>query len=471
MIFSSPEFVTFLLLSLGIYWTIPGNFGRKVFLLFASCLFYAWWDFHFLALVFASCWFNRFVAGRMVFHSHPATRKRWVLLGVGGNLAVLSTFKYCQFFLASAQVVVHKLSLPISLPMLHIALPLGVSFFTFQGMSFVIDVYRNKFAQLPSYFDFTVYKLFFPQLVAGPIVRASDFLPQLESRREWNRVDLRFCLWLFLLGFAKKCLIGDVLSEVLDPIFSRPAIWYSSSLWFALAAYPIQLYADFSGYTDMALASAGLFGYQLGPNFQAPLLSTSVADYWRRWHISLMVCIRDYLYWPLGGSRRGQLRQYFNLFITMSLSGLWHGAGYKFLAWGMAHGVGLIGVDLWERAQKRYGWAPLPRTVAWGLTYFWVALLFPVFRSPNLHTAVQFIRQLASTSASAYRYVPNQDWWWSFVLGVAALHYLWHAKGLSLAPVRPRLTPQLFAALFGLAVAFVLFFTPFKVVPFVYFQF
>src|SRR5690606_16073478 len=285
-------------------------------------------------------------------------------------------------FVDSAVALLSALGLDVGTRTLEVVLPVGISFYTFQSMSYTIDVYRGQMRAVRSFGDFALFVAFFPQLVAGPIVRAVDFLPQLERARSWrDDVQVRASLALFLMGFVKKACVADGIAAAIDTVYVAPPMWDAASHWLALALYTIQVYCDFSGYSDMAIATAGLLGYQLTKNFDWPLLATDITDWWRRWHISLSTWFRDYLYYPLGGNRLGPVRTYVNLWIVFFLCGLWHGAQWKYVIWGVMCGTYLIAHRLWSRSEL--GSRPSGRVrelVGWVATTFGVMMWWPVFR-------------------------------------------------------------------------------------------
>jgi alginate O-acetyltransferase complex protein AlgI len=258
------------------------------------------------------------------------------------NLGVLALFKYADFFILSLRGMLSSMGIHTNLHTLSIILPIGISFHTFQTMSYTIDVYRGKIKAVRSLSDFALFVAFFPQLVAGPIVKACDFLPQLATEKRFNWSALEAGIVLFMVGLTKKLLIADQLATLVDPVFADPTRYVTRDLWLAMFCYGGQIYCDFSGYTDMAIAAASMLGFHLPRNFANPYLAVGLTDFWHRWHISLSSWLREYLYIPLGGSRGGRLLTYRNLMITMLLGGLWHGASWTFVVWGGIHGAALI---------------------------------------------------------------------------------------------------------------------------------
>lgn len=352
MIFTEFRFFVFAAIVLAIYWAIPTDKYRKGWLLLVSYFFYGMWDWRFLSLIFLSTGVD-YAVGLAMEAQSDEKKKRWLLiLSLAVNLGVLGYFKYWNFFVDSFADAAGSMGLTVDPILLDIILPVGISFYTFQTLSYTLDIYRGSLRATRSLLDFSLFVAFFPQLVAGPIVRARDFLHQLDRKRAWAEVDLRWALTLFLLGFFKKACVADNLAPYVDGFFENPALYGTIDSWLATLMYSAQIYCDFSGYSDMAIAMAGLMGYRLTENFNAPYFASDIADFWRRWHISLSSWLRDYLYISLGGNRGGQLRTYRNLILTMLLGGLWHGASWNFVLWGAIHGVSLAldGITVRHRA-------------------------------------------------------------------------------------------------------------------------
>src|SRR3984893_7965021 len=287
MLFVEFRFFWFFLVVFSVYWSLRDNRPRKIWLLICSYIFYAAWNWKFLFLLMGSSVLDYFVGMMLTRTKSPAGRRGWLLLSLCANLGTIAFFKYYNFFVSSAADLLAWLGLPASVHTLNIILPVGVSFYTFHSMSYTIDVYRGKMRAVSSLLDVACFIGFFPQMVAGPIVRAFAFLPQLQSLREFSNVDVRGSLVLFLTGFIKKACIADALAPSVDRYFEAPWSFDSTSAWVGLLFYAIQIYCDFSGYTDMAIACARLLGYELAVNFRFPYMARNVADFWHRWHISL----------------------------------------------------------------------------------------------------------------------------------------------------------------------------------------
>jgi alginate O-acetyltransferase complex protein AlgI len=343
MLFPTLSFAVFFAIVLPASWLLmPHRVRWRLFMVGASWFFYGVADWRFVGLLAGSTVVNHLFA-RQIYRSSGRTRSTWTAVTVTANLAVLGWFKYIGLLALSGQSILDLIGLPGKLPLPEVALPVGISFFTFQALSYVIDTGRGK-VRPASMLDFAVYLSFFPHLVAGPIVRASEFLPQIRRRIDPRKVDAARAFWLISLGLFKKVVIASYLaSKAADPLFGFPHQHGGVEALFGVYAYAIQIYADFSGYTDIAIGLALLLGIQFPQNFNAPYAAASLQDFWRRWHMTLSRWLRDYLYIPLGGSRRSSKRTYINVMITMLLGGLWHGAAWTFVAWGGLHGAGLAG--------------------------------------------------------------------------------------------------------------------------------
>jgi alginate O-acetyltransferase complex protein AlgI len=341
MVFASPIFLfLFLPLTLAAYFAFPRGWRNGV-LLAASLVFYAWGEAPYLALVLGSVAFNFAIGAAVGKAGQGPSRKRWLALGVAGNLLALAIFKYANFTVANVNALAPILAItPIALA--AIPLPLGISFFTFHAISYVVDVYKGNAHAERNLPRFALYILLFPQLIAGPIIRWRDIAGQLPAR-EQRIADFAYGVRRFVLGLGKKVLIANTLGAVADRIFGLPAAELTTPLaWLGLACYTLQIYFDFSGYSDMAIGLMRMFGFRILENFNYPYIARSIREFWRRWHISLSNWFRDYLYIPLGGNQRGGRRAYANLVIVFLLCGLWHGASWPFVLWGAWHGVFLV---------------------------------------------------------------------------------------------------------------------------------
>lgn len=338
MLFNSVEFLFFLPVVLAVYYSLKLR-AQNVWLLVASWFFYGWWDYRFLSLLAISTVVDYF-CGRGIHQADSQKTKRLLLLcSVVTNLSILGFFKYFNFFVDSALYLFQLVGMNPSVTVLQILLPMGISFYTFQTMAYTIDIYRGHTQPTRSFVNFALYVSYFPQLVAGPIERASHLLPQLENKRTVDAQMITEGLILILLGFFKKVAVADVVAPVVNQIFADPDQYSAVTLVLGVYLFAIQIYCDFSGYTDIARGASRLIGIDLMVNFKHPYFASSITDFWRRWHVSLSTWLRDYLYIPLGGNRHGKLNTYRNLMITMLLGGLWHGASWNFVIWGALHGI------------------------------------------------------------------------------------------------------------------------------------
>lgn len=339
MVFNSIPFLVFCAIVFPLYYLSP--FRRQNFiLLVASYIFYGWWDWRFTGLLFATTATDFWLAQKISRTEEPSLRKRLLIVSMVVNLTVLCIFKYYNFFSGTLQSALHGIGINPDWPTLNVVLPLGISFYTFLSMSYTIDVYRREMEPAKRFSDFALFVSYFPHLVAGPIVRASFLLPQCEKPRVIQSREVINGLWLILVGLVKKIVIADHLSQIANAGFAgqAPPVSDANAWWFVLA-FAFQIYGDFSGYSDIARGLAKTMGFELPVNFSAPYLVAGASEFWKHWHISLSTWLRDYLYIPLGGNRKGKVKTYRNLMLTMFLGGLWHGAGFAYILWGVYHGA------------------------------------------------------------------------------------------------------------------------------------
>ena len=413
MLFSTPFFLfVFLPVFFAIYWFVP---ARRPLLLAGSVIFYGWSEPVFLLVVFASTVLD-WVLGRFIVQLPPGRgwRKGLVACGVVSNLGLLVYAKYTAFGISNLNVLLAHTSFH-PLPVPAIALPLGVSFIVFEKITYVVDLYRGVAQPAASLLDYCNYVLLFPKLLAGPIVKYHDIATQL-ARPSHRYEDVRDGLVRFIHGLTKKVLIADTLSPVTDQVFLLPGSSLDTgTAWLGLVSFTLQIYFDFSGYSDMAIGLARILGFRLLENFNHPYLATSFTDFWRRWHISLSTWIKEYLYIPLGGNRVSTARSYANLCICFLLSGLWHGASWNFVLWGCAHGVVLVADRaFWLRWQKA-----LPHGVNLALTLLLITLTWVFFRCPTLPETLNFFHALAGVSVPDRNgVVPTADYWFALVAAV-----------------------------------------------------
>lgn len=460
MQFTQLEFLLFFIVVLLASWTCKRRQTRNAILLFASYYFYSYWDYRFCGLLVFSTAID-FVAAKQIHRTHsPRQRRVWLILSIVSNLGVLGFFKYFNFFVESAGVLLSSFGWSTST--LEIILPVGISFYTFQTLSYTIDVYRGKIQPAQSLLDFALYVAFFPQLVAGPIVRAVELLPQLGQVPSWSSSRFYGGTQQILRGLVKKVLLADRLGEFVDVVFEGPELYSGITVWLAVIAYAGQIYYDFSGYTDIAIGVAKTLGYRFPRNFHHPYLASSVADFWHRWHITLSRWLRDYVYIPLGGNRKGIPRTYSNLILTMTLGGLWHGAAWTFVLWGLWHGVALS-AERWIRQNYE-----IRKTIWIGrlTTLFVVGFGWVLFRSTSIYDCGLILRQMIW---------PDPGLVWLPPLAIAAIvcmlldHAAWttrlrHAMRL---PANRWYSPVITAIM----IWSLLLYAPRGFSPFVYFQF
>ena len=414
MLFNSFAFAIFLLIVLGGYYVLTQR-AQNIWLLLASLVFYGWWDPRFILLLAVPTIIDYFCALKIKAASRHATKKRYLLLSLITNLTILGFFKYFNFFIDSAFQILEAVGRPHYKPFLYIILPVGISFYTFHEISYVVDVYREELEPVHDFIVYLNYVLFFPQLVAGPIARATQLLPQLQRERRVTWQNIQEGSLLMLLGYFKKVGVADVLAPLVEIRFAYPGLCKGSDLLLALYYFSIQIYCDFSGYTDIARGVSKLFGIELQLNFNHPYFATNITDFWRRWHISLSTWLRDYLYIPLGGNKKGTLLTYRNLMLTMLLGGLWHGANWTFVVWGGLHGLYLsmhkLMLDYGRRSSvtdKLNAWRLLTSPLKVILTFHLVALTWIFFRAGSFHTAWLYTRVILTWQQAST--IPAMNW-------------------------------------------------------------
>jgi alginate O-acetyltransferase complex protein AlgI len=518
MQFNSPDYLAFLGLTLAGFWAlrrwgierdvpVDGRPGRlrvrgawlRLLLLFlASCAFYAAWNWRYLGLILASTVLDYLVGIGLGATRASGHRKALLGLSVAGNLGLLGTFKYYNFFIEATELGLSGLlGVEVDLPLLDVLLPVGISFYTFQTLSYSIDVYRGRLTPTGNFFEFAFYVTFFPQLVAGPIVRAAELLPQIQRPPWLTRDRVSHGLFLIGMGITKKVVFSDFISvNLVDRVFDDPAAFSATEVLLGLYGFTLQIYADFSGYTDVARGSGMLFGFALPENFDRPYQAKSVAEFWRRWHMTLSTWLRDYLYFPLGGSRHGPARTYFNLWLTIFLIGLWHGASWTFVIYGNLQAAAVMLNRFHQQARERPAkggpvaaiqllatpwnelvrlgrrpdgrdawWLDLLRVV---LTLQFVVLSRILFRATSLENAGDVAGQLLTGTTSVAQI--GDDVWRVLLLGF----YLHYVPRSQLEWVRARFVAApawaqgLMLALVALTVGL---FATGGVVPYIYFQF
>jgi len=469
MLFPTLTFGIFFLLTYAGAWLLRGsNEWRKIFILVASWIFYGWWDTRFVLLLIASGLLNWGTA-RLILAAdgRPGLRRTWLAVGVAINLTILGFFKYYGFFMVQLEAMLHAFGWQRDLAIMQVVLPVGISFFTFQGMSYVIDIYRRK-TDAAGLLDLTLLMSFFPHLVAGPIVRASHLIPQFARVPDMTRSMAAMGLSLIVWGLFKKAVIASELATgLVDPVFFDPSAHSRLDLAAAAYGYAVQIYCDFSAYSDMAIGLAALLGYRFPHNFNQPYRASSLQDFWRRWHISLSSWLRDYLYVSLGGSRHGLKRLCVSLTATMLLGGLWHGASWNFVLWGALHGSVLAAERLWQELKPK-GQRPLPAWLGIVVTFHIVLLGWIFFRAASFGDALALLGGLFGGASVSALLTP-------LLLGLILLGMSFHFMprfSVQRVAMRVRALPAPAVGLAtGLLILIVDAMRPEGVAPFIYYQF
>ena len=425
MSFISIQFLIFFALTYLIFRLVHGQKYKTIVLLIASYIFYAYWDWRFLFLLLFQtmvCYLSSFAIMRVRNKNSENLKLPKIYMGIGCALllVVLALFKYFNFFVDSFcslfQISFNSI--------VQLLLPVGISFYTFQALSYVVDVYRKEVTEKYSVAEVALYVGFFPQVISGPIVFSSKFLPQTRKEYHFNKEETWSAIWIFINGVVKKFVIADRLGVCVDAVFSAPGAYDSLSLTLAVFTYSLQLYCDFAGYSDMAIGIAKMFGFDLGKNFNMPYLTKNPTVFWKHWHISLSSWLQKYLYISLGGNRKGKLKTYLNLFITMLLGGLWHGANWTFIVWGALHGIALIVHKLFMQFCKGHPNLSPKSTIAKNaitvlcivLNFIFVSFCWIFFRADSISQAFMIIGRIFSfVSGVRYIYI------YSIIFGVVVL--------------------------------------------------
>jgi len=490
LLFNTLVFWLFFALVFALYRFLPHR-RQNHLLLVASYVFYGWWDWRFLGLILLSTVVDYVSARRIEACSSTAARRGWLIASVSTNLGMLGVFKYFNFFASSLVQLLNVAGIRADDVTLNIVLPVGISFYTFQTMSYTIEVYRGSIHARRRFSDLALYVAFFPQLVAGPIERAGRLLPQIERPRRTGPEDLRAGAWLCLWGLFKKMVLADNLGLLANKVFSGNILPAGGELAVGVVCFAFQIYCDFSGYSDIARGLARLMGFRLMRNFSIPYLAADPSMFWNRWHISLSTWLRDYLYIPLGGNRRGKTRTQLNLMLTMLLGGLWHGASWLFVLWGLYHGLLLVGYRLigsaWQSLTARSAAAasivrlatgrPLPaalvRLAGVLLMFFLVCGSWVLFRAPSLAWIIrsgQSVLELGFHLPRTLELLATQKTVLLILFPLATVLEIWqHRSGDEYVIFRlPAVVRGLLYALFYFSI--IILGTP-NAQPFIYFQF
>jgi alginate O-acetyltransferase complex protein AlgI len=475
VLFPTPTFAIFLLVVLPLSWALMSRQRAwRPFMLLASYVFYAWWDWKFVFLLASSTIVNHVLAVAIFRAANARLRRGYLFLAVAFDLGLLGYFKYAGFFVSSAENFLANIGITEASSVVHVALPVGISFYTFMAISYVVDTYRGEL-EPASFPRFAVFLSFFPHLVAGPIVRASELLPQLEKPRDPRRVDTTRAYYLILTGLFLKVVIANHLAtHLVDDVFAAPKEHSSLEMLVGIYGYAVQIFADFCGYTNIAIGVALLLGFEFPQNFNAPYTAVSLQDFWRRWHMTLSRWLRDYLYIPLGGNRKGRLLTYRNLLLTMLLGGLWHGAAWTFVAWGGIHGAGLALERLRGDVRRALG-RPDPPDTMWRravgrlVTFHVVCFGWIFFRADSFGRAWDVITQLATAWGQPSPLVTTSVVL-AIVVGIGSQYVPLAAIGAALRGFQ-RLALPIQAACLGIGLMLVDTLGPPGVAPFIYFRF
>jgi alginate O-acetyltransferase complex protein AlgI len=474
MLFCTTQFCWFFAVVFAAYWAARWDRIRVALLLVASCYFYASWNPWLMLLVFGSSTMDFFIARAIEAADSEWRKKALLFLSLAINLGLLGYLKYANFFLRSVESAATALGFAATLPVLKVILPIGISFYTFEAISYVVDVYSGRVRAERRLAHFLLFILFFPHLVAGPIVRGRDFLPQVNRPKRWTWTRADVGLRLILLGVVKKLAVADRLALYADPVFADPGAFGTMALWLATVACAFQIYCDFSGYSDMALGLARLFGYRLVRNFDRPFLAANLSEFWRRWHISLSSWLRDYVFIPLGGSRGGRWKAYRNVLVVMTLAGLWHGAGWNYVLFGVAHGALLVVHRLFRDWCERRPMVraaletPTGTALRVAFTFATFVLTLVIFRSTSVAAMGTMLGRMIRPVAGASLTLAPWGLYVTFALVAAG-----HAVGAPLRAVRlwERLPRPVRGLTFGGAAALALIVAPPVDRAFIYFQF
>lgn len=469
MLFSSGLFWLLFIIMLPIYALLKGSKPKMVlFILFFSLYFYYKSSGLFFLMLIATSLIDWLISLRIAQTESRGGKKAWMWLSIVISLSILGYFKYANFFLWNWNQMVQGNFQP-----LDIILPVGISFYTFQSISYVVDVYKERIRPTRNWFDYLFFLSFFPALVAGPIVRADYFLPQLEKNERADSAMIWSGLWLIIIGIIKKALIADYISQYNDLIFNDPALYTGVQTLMGVLGYTMQIYCDFSGYSDMAIGLALIMGFRLGINFNSPYQSRNLTEFWRRWHISLSSWLRDYVYIPLGGNRKGTFRTYLNNFLTMLIGGLWHGAAWKFIFWGAMHGVGLAVHKACQPVLKKIPDNWLTIFIAWLLTFIYVSLLWVFFRAASFEDSILIIKNIFIDfyPDQIIQFAGQRPQWCIMMVLLIIFHFLPAKWGEKIENWFIRMPWLIKLGIFLIAVQLVIEFMTAEVAPFIYFQF
>lgn len=469
MLFSSGIFWALFLVFLPLYSMLHGRRTRMVVFVVAFSLFFYYKSSGlFVGLLVATSLID-WIVSRLMVKITSRTGRRWLLaVSLCTSLGILAYFKYANFFLWNLNVMIDSNFQPLDL-----ILPVGISFYTFQSVSYIIDVYKGRVEPTESWLEYAFFLSFFPALVAGPIVRADYFLPQIRQAHRATRREVWMGLWLILLGVVKKAIIADYIAQYNDLIFDAPGAYSGFETFMGIIGYTMQIYCDFSGYSDMAIGIALIMGFKLARNFRFPYKAQNLTDFWRRWHISLSTWLRDYIYIPLGGNRHGTARTYLNNFATMVIGGLWHGAAWRFVFWGAMHGAGLAVHKASKPWLGKAGNSWPVRAFSWLVTMVFVTVLWVFFRADSWSSAFTIISRAATDFDITYALpFASARMIWLILMGVIILSHCLSERFWSRTAARFVLSPwPVKLILFLVVIQLVIELRSESVMPFIYFQF
>lgn len=463
MPFNSLHFVAFFAVVLVLNQVLQRHeAARRWMLISASAYFYGQWNWHYLLLIYFTVTVDYFL-GHRIYRQMNA--KAALVSSLCVNLGILAFFKYGNFIVDTLNTGFAAASSQLQLGAIDVLLPVGISFYTFQSLSYTIDIYRDQLTPRRRYSDYALFVSFFPQLVAGPIIRASEFFKELDAKRTVSRAAAQAGFTLIVIGLVKKVVFADNLALIADPVFENPAGVDRWMTVLAVYAFAFQIYFDFSGYTDIAIGVARMLGFNFPKNFDHPYISLSIQEFWRRWHMTLSRWLRDYLYISLGGSRAGYAKTLRNLVLTMLLGGLWHGASWNFVVWGALHGLYLIGERLLGLGAPDARWK---KAIRWVVTFHLVCLAWIFFRAIAFEDSYQILTNIAVDPTPA-RFSTTPGYGWASVIGFMLLHYWSHKRQIVETLSTSRTVPYVCAH--AAALLAIVLLAPLQAEPFIYFQF
>jgi alginate O-acetyltransferase complex protein AlgI len=476
VLFNSTEFLIFFLVVFGLYWAAPSRKLKILLLLAASYYFYMSWNKELALVVACSSMADFFIGIAMEKSESARRRKRLMQLSIMMNVGLLFYFKYTNFFLDSLHSLLERLGVHRTMPMLDVILPIGISFYTFEAISYMVDVYHGRTKAEKDPINFLLFITFFPRMVAGPIIRARNFLPQLGREKRFDVARFDLGLQYVLMGLFKKMAIADRMGWLVDPVYAYPARYTTGAVWIAVIAYSLQVYCDFSGYSDIAIGTAHMLGFKLPVNFDMPYMSRNISEFWRRWHISLSTWLRDYVFISMGGSRGTELKTAFTLMVTMVLCGLWHGANWTFVSFGVAQGLMLLvqrGFRLFCKARPR--WKAFMETggaTVWSIlfTYWMFVLSLVLFRGPDFSKIAAIYRALFVPQHGVMVRDPVGPMSLAFTFTMVAIAHVTVESGLW-KKMSARFSPPVWGLIYLLIVGAICMLVTPSVNKFIYFQF